>query len=195
MNNTTAWAQAVLKLPNLTFCVIDTCSVEKDADMIALLTLNREGIIESAAYIQPVRTPGQFNTEYTGLTESMMSAASPDLASVWDTIQRILEGKVVLSYNIAFVRRVLNENAEHYGLPPIHIIGTCLQQNALSYFRSKGYPGVHLKLATACKLISYALPERPDAFERALAQFALLHAIANEQSLDLAPVLIHDRPF
>ncbi len=194
MNMLSQWAQAVLKLPNLTFCVLDTTSVEKDADMIALLTLDREGIIESAAHIHPGRTPGQFNTEYTGLTESMMSVASPDLASVWDAIQDMLGGKVVLSYNIAFVRRVLNENAEHYGLPPIHIIGACLQQNALLYFRSKGYPGVHLKLATACKLIGYALPERPDAFERAVAQFALLHAIADEQSLDLAPVP-YEHPF
>ncbi len=183
MNNLSLWAQAVLKMNNLTFCVIDTCSVEKDADMIALLTLNREGIIDSAAYIHPGRTPGVYNTDYTGLTESMMSAASPDLASVWDTLQEILSGKYVLSYNFAFVRRVLSENAEHYHLARFALIGECLQQTALLYFRSKGYPGVHLSLATACKLIGYALPERPDAFERAVAQFALLHAIASEQAL------------
>jgi DNA polymerase III epsilon subunit-like protein len=191
MNILSQWAQAILKMPNLTFCVLDTTSVEKDADMIALLTLNREGIIDSAAYIHPGRTPGQFNTEYTGLTESMMSAASPDLASVWDTLQDMLGGKYVLSYNLAFVRRVLNENAQHYQLLPIYLIGECLQQAALLYFRKKGYPGTHLKLAVAYKMLGYTLPDCPDAFDRARAQFALLHAIASEQSLNLTP----GRPF
>jgi len=195
LNNLSLWAQAVLKMPNLTFCVLDTTSVEKDADMIALLTLNREGIIADSVFVQPGRTPGQYNTAYTGLTETMMNAAQPDLASAWDAVRNALEGRCVLSYNLAFVRRVLNENAEHYHLTPFAFIGACLQQNTLLYFRSKGYPGAFLKLSVACKMIGYTLPDHPDAFDRARAQFALLHAIASEQSLDLAPAPIHDRPF
>src|SRR6266516_479239 len=155
-NDITRWAKAALAFPNLTFVVIDTTGVEEDSDILRLLTINRDGFIGEHEYVRSLRHPNEPNTTYTGITQEMMFH-SPQLSLVWNEISNALTGKFVIGYNLSFIRRRLSENAEYYSLPPLYVIGGCLQQSAVLYFRRAGWTGFNLKLQDACSRIGYHL--------------------------------------
>lgn len=186
MNNLTLWAKAILAFPNLTFTVIDTTSVENDADVLRLFTMDKYGFTGESLLIHSKRYPGALNTEWTGITADMMERAD-NISESWPAIGEALAGKFVLAYNLAFVQRHLAENAEHYSLPPLYIIGQDLQQAAKMYFqRTGGFTGVGLSLQDACARIGHIVPPRPNAEARAQAQLALLQAMAQGRTAPLA---------
>ncbi len=84
----------------------------------------------------------------------------------------------MLAYGFDFLQERLYENAQFYGLKPVHMIGDCLMQTAVPYFRPAGFTGYNLKLQSACARIGYILPDRPLAKQRAEGQLALLKAMA-----------------
>lgn len=174
-NDISRWAQALLQFDNIRFVVIDTTSIKKDADIIRFFTLNKHGFIEEAVTIFSVRHPTSPNTEWTGITQEEMSRGL-ELDVVWDGIVvPALTGKFVLAYGFDFLQERLDENAATYRLKPVHLIGDCLMQTAVKYFRSTNYG---MKLIDACTRIGHTLPARPNAEQRAQGQLALLKAMA-----------------
>lgn len=171
----TRWAQALLQFSNLCFVVIDTTSVKRDSDVIRFLTLDKHGKVQDSVIICSARYPTSPNTEWTGITQEEMSRGLA-LEKVWDGIVvPALTGKFVLAYGFDFIQDHLDENAQHYGLEPVCMVGECLMQTAVEYFRSTNYG---MKLTEACKRIGYILPDRPLAKQRAEGQLALLKAMA-----------------
>lgn len=186
MNTITAWAKAVLAFPNLVFCVIDTTGIENDADVLRLYTMDLYGFTGKSLLIHSKRYPGQLNTEWTGISNEMMETAS-ELPEVWPDIAEALKGKFVLAFNLSFIQRQLGESAEHYKLEPFYILGTCLQQAAKLYFQRLGFTGVGLSLQEACRRIGHIVPDKPNAEARAIAQLALLRAMAEGVTSKPAP--------
>lgn len=186
-NDISRWAQALLAFDNLRFVVVDTTSVKKDSDIIRFFTLNKHGFIEESMLIFPCRYPGECNTSWTGITPDMIEHAET-LPDRWPDIREALTGRFVLAYGFDFIQEHLNENVQHYGLKPVHLIGDCLMQTAVKYFRSTNYG---MKLTDACARIGHALPARPNAEQRAQGQLALLKAMSQGITSAPAPVESH----
>jgi DNA polymerase III epsilon subunit-like protein len=123
--------------------------------------------------IQPQRELSQPNTRYTGLTREDIANAPP-LAEVWQEFTRTLASRYVAAYNLSFVQEHLDENAAHYELPPIFLIGDCLQERAIAYYHASS----SLKLTDALVRIGYTLPAPAPAPARAQGQLALLRAMS-----------------
>jgi hypothetical protein len=168
------WAKALLTLRNLTICVIDTTGLQKDADIIRLYTLDRHGNFDADLTMTSERHPDSPNTDFTGITMDEFEVAG-SLKMFWNDIYNAVSGNFMLAYGFDFIQERLDENAKHYGLEPIFMIGDDLMHAAIQYFRSPNYG---LKLTDACARIGYTLPARPDAIQRAKGQFALLSAMA-----------------
>jgi hypothetical protein len=178
MNNTalSGWAQAVLVLDNLVFCVLDTTSLKKDADIIRILVVNLAGEELYNQIVRPLRHPREPNTYYTSITQSQLDQATP-LRGQWPAIGRVLAGKFVLAYGQDFVQEHLHENAQVYQLERIYLVGDCLYHTASQYcHRDHG-----VTLAQACSLVGFPRHIGPSAAERARAQIILLHAMADGQ--------------
>jgi DNA polymerase III epsilon subunit-like protein len=173
-----ARANALLRLPNLLFCVIDTTGLHPDSDVLRVVLLNREGTVVFDRIVCPQRQPSQANTFYTGIAREQVLAAAK-LSAIWEDLQRALEGHYVLAYNWEFVVERLRENATHYDLDPLHFLGECLMSRAATYYGTSGT----LKLVDLCGRIGHALPPCPTAPERALGQLALLHAMAEGRTV------------
>jgi hypothetical protein len=167
-----SWAQAVLSLPNLAFLVIDTTGVNRDADIIRVLVTDQTGIVTYARIVHPDRHPNAPNTLYTGISQKDIDETLP-LPIFWDEIGEALKGRYVLAYGLDFVQERLNENAAHYGLPPIALAGDCLHITASRHFNVSA-----IKLVDVCRRIGHMLPDRPLAIARAQGQLALLKAMA-----------------
>lgn len=172
-NPTTAWAQAMLDFPNLTFAAIDTTGLEDDADIIRIALVDGQGALLFDHLIQPQRQPGQANTAYTGITNEYLLAA-PTLADVWDEVRAAFRGRYILTYGLLFLAQRLRENASAYGLPPLTLIGSCLMDRAKYYYQSP----TNLRLANVCRRIGYLLPQPATILDRLAAQRVLLVAMS-----------------
>ena len=115
MNDIQQWAKALLEFPNLRFVVIDTTSLDRNADVIRFLTLDKQGDLDESLYISPGRYPGQLNTEWTGIQPYVMKGRH-QIPAYWDEITDALTGQFVLAYGFDFIQERLDENAAHYGL-------------------------------------------------------------------------------
>lgn len=167
------WASAVLKFPNLAFVVLDTTGVDDDSDIIRVLVADREGRSLFDHLVKPQRQQ-HANTFYTGIEKAQLDAA-PLLSDLWPFIEADLAGHYVLAYNLNFVERRLEENAEHYDLPKITFIGEDLQDRARLYWTHNYYPP---KLVDICQRIGHQLPQPSTAPDRAAGQHALLQAMS-----------------
>lgn len=163
------WTQAVLKFQNLAFVVLDTTGVDDDSDIIRVLVANREGHTLYDHLVKPGRQQWA-NTVYTGIAQEQVDVA-PSLADLWPFIEAELFGRYVLAYNLSFIKAHLDENAEHYGLPKITLIGEDLQEKAGLYWSGSYY---RPKLAAICKRIGHELPQPATAPDRVAGQRALL---------------------
>lgn len=189
MSDISPWAQALLAFDNLRFVVIDTTSIKRDSDVIRFLTLDKHGKVQDSVIICSARYPDSPNTEWTGITQEAMNRGLA-LDKVWDgIIVPALTGTLVVAYGFDFILEHLNENAAHYGLPPVYFIGEDLMQKAVEYFRSTNYG---MKLTDACRRIGYILPDRPLAKQRAEGQLALLKAMAEGRTSPPAPIQSSD---
>jgi hypothetical protein len=167
------WAEAVLRFPNLVFVVLETTGIAHTADILRLVVADGRGTMLFDQVIQPQRERSQPNTRYTGLTFEDIAHAPP-LTEVWQEFTRTLAGRYVVAYNLSFVQEHLDENADHYALPPVLLIGDCLQERASAYYHASSA----LKLTNALVYIGYMLPAPAPAPARAQGQLALLQAIS-----------------
>ena len=165
------WAQAVLSFENLVVLVLDTTGLSGDADIIRVLIANRERplfdqIISSDRQHHP-------NTLHTGITQEQFDAA-PTLMQVWPRLQDTLTGKYVLSYNLDWVETRLQENAHHYGLTPLTIIGVDLAEKARLYWGMGYLP----KRVDLCRQLGHPLPQPSTAMARVMGDLDILHAMS-----------------
>lgn len=171
MSDISRWAQALFAFPNVVFCVLDTTGVKRDSDIIGFTTMDLHGSITESLLISPARYPGVYNTEWTGITSTMMEQAL-DLPAIFPRIKKALAGKFVLAYGRDFVLEHLDENATYHKQELIFPVGECLMYEASQYFRVN-----HIRLVDACRRIGHTL-EHPSAEQRAQGQLALLRAMA-----------------
>jgi hypothetical protein len=166
------WAEALSKFPNLAIAVLDTTGVNDDSDIIRVMIGDLQGEIRHDWLIRPVRQPGYANTTYTGIDRATLAESAP-LTEIWAQMADALAGQYVLAYNLDFLRNRLRENAIHYNLEPVTIIGECLMERAKLYYNHHQ----SLKLTDVCAKIGRTLPRPATAKDRILGQIAFLNAI------------------
>lgn len=173
------WAQAVLAMSNLVFLEVDTTGLHQEAEIIRLVVLNAGAEPLLDCYVKPSDLLAGQTIYLTGITPYQIEQ---DGIPVQEAIARLadtLEGKYVLSYNLAFDEEQLGYATKRLGISPLVIIGDCLMQQVTRYLGATSYP----KLADLCRQAGEPLPQRPHqtALHRASGQKAILHALANAQ--------------
>jgi hypothetical protein len=169
------WAQSVLAYPNGRIMTVDTIYPAEDAHIINVLLLDFDGAVRFDGYVATGRTLSRQEVQTPGITSQNLREALP-LPHMWPLLLDALMGRYVVSYNFEHARRVLEKNAEQYGLDPPTMIGDCLLKQCLRYFQAAGFVG----LGSLCDLVGYPLPVPPDctAVDRARGQLYLLQAMA-----------------
>jgi DNA polymerase III epsilon subunit-like protein len=169
------WAQAVLALPNLAFLEVDTDGLHSDAEVLRVVLLAKDGTTLYSQLYKPRRPLTERSTHLTAISPEMLEQA-PSLAEEWERLTQALTGRYILSFNLEFDQSRLRDNAGHYRLTPVVVIGDCLMLRAGTYYEAYSYP----RLSDLCKRIGFPLPEHPeqDAHDRARGQIHLLEAMA-----------------
>jgi len=167
-----AWAQSVNEMDSLAFLEIDTTGTDLDAELVRFTLGNRRGSVFYDQHIRPEQ--GHISPEaskHNGITDTDLEAA-PTIAEVWPRIQRAVAGHYILSFNQEWDRKTLLTAAQRHDLPPLVIIGECLQRRATAYYFKEYY----LDLATVAARMGHTMTG-PDAPARLRAQYALLDGI------------------
>lgn len=170
----TAWAQAVLAMPNLLVMEIDTTGLGDDNDITRIVLVDNTGSITMDLLVNPAPRmiePGA--SQASGLVSSDL-ADKPSLDDIWPTLMSAFRGYYVVSYAQDFDRRMLTNAASHHGLPAIALVGDDLQGYARAYFED-----ARASLGALCARIGHALPSPATGPQRAMAQYRVLKAIAD----------------
>lgn len=156
------------------FVVLDTetTGVGPDAEVIDVAIVDATDELLYQAYIKP---QGQIPVEATavhGLRESDL-ASSPSFPEIWPKVQSILEGMLVVGYNVEFDLRVLKQSAKRYNIVLPDYPSACLMS---AYSRFRGTSNRPVSLTMACEELGID-PGDHSASEDASATFQLLQHI------------------
>jgi hypothetical protein len=168
------WAEDILSMRDLAILVIDTTSLNDNADIIRFYAIDASGELLLDIVVQPQRERDP-NTAYTGISQQEIDQA-PTLAEAWERIMRDLKGCFVVSFNFSFLEDRLNDNIAHYGLPRLPFRAEDLMEQAKSYFNIQRYG---YKLSDCCARIGHTLPSPALAPDRAAGCLEFLKAMAN----------------
>src|SRR6266571_2841434 len=169
------WAKELLSMPNLAFFELDTTGLYQDDEIIRILLINRKGETIFDTFLCPDKPLSAQISYITSISDHDLEIA-PTITEAWGEITQALTGKYLLSFNLAFDLRKLEEAAERYKLDMPPITGDCLMEKAIRYSGSFSYA----KLSTLCSYIGYPLSDHPyqTALDRARGQITLLEAIS-----------------
>jgi DNA polymerase III epsilon subunit-like protein len=168
------WAQNILENQSLSFLEIDTTGVGQDSEIIRFTLSNQTGDpILADFFIKPQNAElGQEAREANGIEDYELRAA-PSLPERWAHMRSATQGRYILSFNQEWDIKQLQLAAQRYNLPPITIIGECLQRRCTQYYHREYY----LTLAGLCERIGHPLPNNR-AETRIKGQLSILWAMS-----------------
>ncbi len=99
------------------YIIIDTetTGLNEDDEIIEISILSLTGETLLDTLVKPKKEIPQFITKLTGITNEMVSKA-PVFSDVLDDINRILKGKILLTFNAKFDIRMIDQSLKNYGL-------------------------------------------------------------------------------
>ncbi len=114
-----AWARKLLSVPTNHWIILDTetTGLDENAEVIQIGVTDGAGtILMDNIACKPLRPIPAEATAIHHITNEMVQNAAP-FQSAWDTLTRIVDGKIVVVYNAAYDRRLLNQSASRLPLP------------------------------------------------------------------------------
>jgi hypothetical protein len=98
----------------------------------------------------------------------------PTFAQIWNTLQAVIAGKYVLTYNMGDLERLIEAYIKSTNLPPLGLVGTSLDDLCEQYFR----PTASLQIDKVCQRMDIPLPKHASPIDWVHAERSLLQAMA-----------------
>lgn len=175
--NQIQWAQATLAMPTLAFWEIDTTGIQDIDEIIRFTLIDRDGQLIDDFFIRPTtRQLSPSASRANGITPEQLQAGLHPVEA-WERMRAALTGRYVISFSQEWDIERLNYMAKQHALPPIWVVGACLQQHATEYYYRRHYS----TLEELCARIGSPLPQKPHqtSLDRAQGQRAVLVAFAD----------------
>jgi DNA polymerase III subunit epsilon len=100
----------------------ETTGVETTDECVQIGILDLDGNVVFDAILKPEMPMSKTSIEKTGLTQEMLDEA-PTYPTVHEDLRKVLKGKKILTYNVDFDRKLLNQTAARYRLVPPAVAG------------------------------------------------------------------------
>jgi DNA polymerase III subunit epsilon len=168
-----SWARRLLQRRPL-FLDTETTTDDEQAEVVEVAVVADDGIVLLESLVRPQSPIAPSARAVHGLGIEQLVGA-PSMAAVWPYLLQLLGGRTVVAYNVAFDRRVLQQSATRYGLPPLDAEWVCLME---AYALLTGRSRV-ISLSAASRENGIAPQEAHRAVADARATLALLAAMAS----------------
>jgi len=164
-------------MPNLRFLEIDTTGLGPEDEICRFTLVDGSGQVIKDSHIRPISRQLTKEASRTNGIQASDLEQAPTLSEVWEGVQIALHGTYVVSFNLEWDLKQLNQAARRYQLTPLAIVGDCLQRRATQYYHREYY----LSLAELCARVGHPLPEPPaqTSIDRARGQYHFLRAMAS----------------
>jgi DNA polymerase III epsilon subunit family exonuclease len=129
-----------------------TGAVEAYEEVVELAILKIDGTVLFHSLVSCKMRIHPDATKTHGITPAMLTNA-PSFPEIWKTVSSLLEGKHVVIYNANFDVRILEGEAEHYGLPLPTYYPHCLMRMYMAVVVEGKY-----QLASACGHFGVEVP-------------------------------------
>lgn len=168
-------ARALLANPNIIIIDTETTGLKGDAQIIEIVAIDRDGNTLFDTLVKPtIPIPPEASLIH-GITDDQVADAPPfDL--IWPSLKTVLDGKRILSYNIAFDMRMLEQSLSAVDIQdPLICPSDCIMILAADHLRRQKW----CNLATAAWQLNVEQQEPAHrALGDALTALDILRAIA-----------------
>lgn len=113
-----AWARWVLASPHVRILDTETTGLDGTAEVVELSVVSAQGTILFDSLIRPQAPIPAAATAIHSLDDRAVAHA-PTLAQVYERLVALLAGQIVVVYNAAFDRRVLQQSGARWRLPAL----------------------------------------------------------------------------
>jgi hypothetical protein len=169
-----AWAQNVLDNSSLSFMEIDTTGTGEGSEIVRFTLSNQIGSVLADFFIKPQSAiMGEEARQANGIQDSELEHA-PSLLEVWESIRKATRGRYIISFSQEWDIKQLNQAAQRYHLPPLVIVGECLQRRCTQYYHKEYY----LSLMQVAERVGHPIANAR-AETRIKGQYHILEAIGN----------------
>jgi len=113
------WARNLLSIPAHHWVILDTetTGLDENAEVIQIGVTDGAGkVLMDNIQCKPLRSIPAEATAVHHITNEMVQNAAPFQAA-WDTLTRIVDGRIVVVYNAAYDRRLLIQSASRLPMP------------------------------------------------------------------------------
>jgi DNA polymerase-3 subunit epsilon len=121
-----SWARRLLQRRPL-FLDTETTTDGEQAEVIEVAVVGDDGTALLDTLVRPQSPITPSASAVHGIDVEQLAGA-PSIAVVWPSLTQLLGGRTVVAYNVAFDRRVLQQSATRYGLPPLDAEWVCLME-------------------------------------------------------------------
>lgn len=129
-----AWAVWTLAQPHLVILDTETTGLERNAEVISLAMINRDGHELLNVRMQPRQIVPHASMRIHGITNRDL-VNMPTLADWYRQILPAFSMAHVVIYNADFDTRVINQSAELFNLPPVKLpVGRCVMEAFAAYW-------------------------------------------------------------
>lgn len=158
-----AWARDLVSRDDVLYVDTETTGVRFGRDdIIDIGVVDGAGIVLMDQLVRPgVPIPGDSEAVHGISNRSVQTA--PPLANLWPDLARLVESKVIVSYNADFDRRMLVDAGTRRGLPPLKpsrwdcAMEAFAAWNGESSFHRPGFRWINLE--TAARSLGIEPPE------------------------------------
>lgn len=174
---TILWARKALEDPNTRVMDTETTGLYSDAEIIEIAVLDAQGNVVLDTLVKPEGPIPAEASNVNGIWDEMVANA-PRWAEIWPKVIEAMRGKVVITYNVEFDRRMVTQTRKKYGIEEkLGVAGwTCLMETYKDWVHSIRW----FSLWSACEHMG-AQPGGHRALGDAQAALGLLRAIASRK--------------
>ncbi len=135
-NGTVEWLKSLEHCEDWLVLDLESTGFDRNAEVIELVIADHAGAIILNTMVRAQTTISAMARVVHGIWDRDIKSA-PTFMEIWPALLEVLEGRTVISYNVAFDLRILRQSAAAYGLILPDVQSYCLMYAYAYYCRLK----------------------------------------------------------
>ncbi len=178
---TIEWAKNILESPSLVILDTETTGLNSTDEIVSIGVIDGQGTVLLDRLIKPLKVIPLAATNIHGISNIDVDDA-PRLPEIYPEIVRVLNGKVVVGYNIDYDLGMLRANCKRHKLPPIRpMVDYCAMKKYAQFKGARNdMTGEYkwFRLSVACAQLGIPTPRTHGAVDDCRLTLALMRGMA-----------------
>jgi len=132
-NLSVTWAKLLLMRQDWVILDTETTDMSRSAEIVQIAVIDPTGDVLMNTLVKPIGAISEEASEVHGITENMVKDA-PSFSEIYKPLCETLRGKLVITYNADFDRRVIRQCCQRHGLEMVFVLDwSCAMEQYAEY--------------------------------------------------------------